>query len=676
MKKQKITALIMAVVLASTSVVAAYAETYEVVETSETFFETEESVQPESVSETTEIEEMESQEIEETKQSQETTETVEQTENLEEDVTYEVKNAYVESAEIFSGDSQRIYIELNSTQKIINATLKGFAEDKGAEIQYKLSSVEEDKLIFEVAYTGDEADRYVFNSLEIETESGIQEFDLSAYTDTLTYSVFSVDKGSFVESGISFFSMNQFTGKYGNDEKFVVVLDPGHDPGCNTRGWVNGVWETDLNWRMALAMKDELEKYEGVEVYINREWDECPEETDGMDCLKARVTRAANLEADLLISLHNNALGSGNLQYAANGTEIYISKYSEYYAESKSLAEVVARNLSEMGLKNRGILVRDYGSDGGFYDDGNSWDYYAINRHSTMMGIPSLLIEHAYMDNPEDLAFLRDSEKVDEMGRRDAQAIVEYYGLSMEEEKAEITAVLREDVLLDIEAVNVSVPYSVEKAYIRVWSEKNGKDDIVWYEPEKRGNSWKVTVNMNNHNLESGDYNIELYYMDNQGEYHFIKSIVENIIFDDTLTVNTKIDAMYRVYNPNNGEHFYTRSAFEKNHLVSLGWHDEGIGWYAPTTGIPVYRLYNPNAGDHHYTLSVGERDYLVRVGWNDEGIGWYSDLNKTVPLYRLYNPNAVTGTHHYTKNYNEAEYLDEIGWNYEGISWYGVLPK
>lgn len=254
-----------------------------------------------------------------------------------------------------------------------------------------------------------------------------------------------------------------------------------------------------------------------------------------MDCLKARVTRAANLEADLLISLHNNALGSGNLQYAANGTEIYISKYSEYYAESKGLAEVVARNLSEMGLKNRGILVRDYGSDGGFYDDGNSWDYYAINRHSTMMGIPSLLIEHAYMDNPEDLAFLRDSEKVDEMGRRDAQAIVEYYGLSMEEEKAEITAVLREDVLLDIEAVNVSVPYSVEKAYIRVWSEKNGKDDIVWYEPEKRGNSWKVTVNMNNHNLESGDYNIELYYMDNQGEYHFIKSIVENIIFDDTL---------------------------------------------------------------------------------------------------------------------------------------------
>lgn len=673
MKKQKITALIMAVVLASTSVVAAYAETYEVVETSETFLETEESVQPESASETTEIEEMGSQEIEETKQSQEATGTVESTEDLGEDVTYEAKDAFVESAEIFSGDTQRIYIGLNSTQRIINAILKGFAEDKGAEIQYKLSSVEEDKLIFEVAYTGDEADRYIFTSLEIETENGTQEVDLSEYKDTLTYSVFSVDKGSFVESGISFFSINQFTGKYGNDEKFVVVLDSGHDPGCNTRGWVNGVWETDLNWRMALAMKDELEKYEGVEVYINREWDECPEESDGMDCLKARVNRAANLEADLLISLHNNALGSGNLQYAANGTEIYISKYSEYYAESKGLAEVVARNLSEMGLKSRGIYVRDYGSDGGVYDDGNSWDYYAINRHSTMMGIPSLLIEHAYMDNPEDLTFLRDSEKVDEIGRRDAQAIVEYYGLSMEEEKAEITVVLREDVFLDIEATNVRVPYSVERAYIRVWSKKNGTDDIIWYEPEKIGDLWKVTVNMNNHNLESGDYNIELYYMDNQGGYHLVNSIVENIIFDDTLTVNNKVDTMYRVYNPNSGEHFYTRSAYEKNYLVSLGWNDEGIGWYAPTAGAPVYRLYNPNAGDHHYTLNIEERDYLVRVGWNDEGIGWYSDTSKTVPVYRVYNPNAVTGTHHYTINYGEVNYLVSLGWNDEHVGWFGV---
>ena len=211
---------------------------------------------------------------------------------------------------------------------------------------------------------------------------------------------------------------------------------------------------------------------------------------------------------------------------------------------------------------------------------------------------------------------------------------------------------------------------------MRVWSEENGKDDIIWYEPEKESESWKVTVNMNNHNLESGDYNIELFYMDNQGEYHLANNIVETIIFDNTIVENTKTDAMYRLYNPNNSEHFYTRSAFEKNYLVSIGWNDEGIGWYAPTTGMPVYRLYNPNVGDHHYTLSAGERDYLVRVGWNDEGVAWYSDVKKTVPVYRLYNPFAVTGMHHYTTSYGEAKYLSSIGWQYEGTGWYGAVSE
>lgn len=37
---------------------------------------------------------------------------------------------------------------------------------------------------------------------------------------------------------------------------------------------------------------------------------------------------------------------------------------------------------------------------------------------------------------------------------------------------------------------------------------------------------------------------------------------------------------MWRMYNPNSGEHFYTAADKEKNHLVSLGWRDEGVAWY------------------------------------------------------------------------------------------------
>jgi hypothetical protein len=131
---------------------------------------------------------------------------------------------------------------------------------------------------------------------------------------------------------------------------------------------------------------------------------------------------------------------------------------------------------------------------------------------------------------------------------------------------------------------------------------------------------------------------------------------------------------MYRVYNPNSGEHFYTNRAAEKNYLVSLGWHNEGLAWFRSASNAqPVYRLYNPHGGEHHYTLSAAERDMLKAKGWNDEGIGWYSeDKTAGVPVYRVYNPNAFANNHHYTTNYAEAQYLISIGWKDEGIGWYG----
>lgn len=136
---------------------------------------------------------------------------------------------------------------------------------------------------------------------------------------------------------------------------------------------------------------------------------------------------------------------------------------------------------------------------------------------------------------------------------------------------------------------------------------------------------------------------------------------------------------MFRLYNPNSGEHFYTQSVNERDTLVSVGWKDEGIGWYAPkNSGDPVYRLYNPN-GEHHYTLSLSERDALVGLGWKDEGIGWKSyDAEDTVNaavLYRQYNPHAYKCNHNYTVSQNEANTLISYGWKDEGTAWVGIQP-
>lgn len=138
--------------------------------------------------------------------------------------------------------------------------------------------------------------------------------------------------------------------------------------------------------------------------------------------------------------------------------------------------------------------------------------------------------------------------------------------------------------------------------------------------------------------------------------------------------VKAEWKVMYRLYNPNSGEHFYTASLGEKKAVVAAGWQDEGTGWKAPAkSNTPVYRLYNKNGGEHHYTMSLGEKKHLLKVGWTDEGIGWYSDDGKAVPLYRQYNPNAFANNHNYTTSLGEKKHLLQLGWQDEGISWYGV---
>jgi hypothetical protein len=139
-------------------------------------------------------------------------------------------------------------------------------------------------------------------------------------------------------------------------------------------------------------------------------------------------------------------------------------------------------------------------------------------------------------------------------------------------------------------------------------------------------------------------------------------------------TPTAENQAMYRLYNGNSGEHFYTASAGERDHLISLGWGYEGVGWTAPVkSNTPVYRLYNGNGGEHHYTTNLAEKNNLVNLGWSYEGIGWYSDDNKTVPLYRQYNPNAFANNHNYTTRLAENNWLVSLGWRAEGIGWYGM---
>ncbi len=135
----------------------------------------------------------------------------------------------------------------------------------------------------------------------------------------------------------------------------------------------------------------------------------------------------------------------------------------------------------------------------------------------------------------------------------------------------------------------------------------------------------------------------------------------------------------YRMYNPNSGEHFYTKNPDEVEPLVQLGWiHESGSDFTVVSAleedATPVYRLYNPNCGGmHFYTTDAEEAKYLKSIGWNYEGISHYvykATSTKGTQQHRLYNPNSPSAEHLWTSDEAEVNMLIEAGWIYEGVCW------
>ena len=146
-----------------------------------------------------------------------------------------------------------------------------------------------------------------------------------------------------------------------------------------------------------------------------------------------------------------------------------------------------------------------------------------------------------------------------------------------------------------------------------------------------------------------------------------------NVCGVDRATVETrKVVHMFRMYNPNTGEHFYTGSTVERDNLIAAGWQYEGIGFTFPANiGVPVHRLFQSSTGEHLYTMDVAEKDQLIAEGWNYEGIAFNSAFDTEAVQHRLHNPNANVGAYHFTFSEEEKQNLINAGWEYQGIGWY-----
>ena len=74
--------------------------------------------------------------------------------------------------------------------------------------------------------------------------------------------------------------------------------------------------------------------------------------------------------------------------------------------------------------------------------------------------------------------------------------------------------------------------------------------------------------------------------------------------------------AIFRMYNPNSGRHYYSVGAGERDSLKGIGWvyeKDEGSIFTALGSGLnEIFKLYNTNSGVHLYTESAATKDAIL----------------------------------------------------------------
>ena len=134
-----------------------------------------------------------------------------------------------------------------------------------------------------------------------------------------------------------------------------IVIDPGH--GGYETGAINyddGIMEKDISLKTSRYLKEYFEDYYGVEVIMTHNGLDNNTEMSVLD----RGMCARNNNADLLLCLHYNAAPSGN---SWNGAEVYVTDNEscyKYNKESTEIGNLILRNLSNLGIYNRGVKTR------------------------------------------------------------------------------------------------------------------------------------------------------------------------------------------------------------------------------------------------------------------------------------------------------------------------------
>ena len=175
----------------------------------------------------------------------------------------------------------------------------------------------------------------------------------------------------------------------------------------------------------------------------------------------------------------------------------------------------------------------------------------------------------------------------------------------------------------DVIIKDVYSPKGVQTVQVPTWSDKDGQDDIRWYEATRQANGdYKVSVKASDHKNSTGKYHIHFYYIQNDGSRVGVGSTTTEVEFR-----NAQTKTQTGIKNVNSGAGTYTVTVDQapqgrriKNIRVAA-WsqaHQENLFWYS-TAPSGMHTEVQVSAANHQY--QSGNYTTHVYVDYVDGGV-------------------------------------------------------
>ena len=197
----------------------------------------------------------------------------------------------------------------------------------------------------------------------------------------------------------------------------------------------------------------------------------------------------------------------------------------------------------------------------------------------------------------------------------------------------------------DVIIKDVYSPKGVRTVQVPTWSDKDGQDDLRWYEATRQANGdYKVSVKASDHKNSTGKYHIHLYYIQNDGSRVGVGTTTTEVEFRNA---QTKTQAAIKNVNATNGTYTVAVDQAPQGRQIKnirvAAWskaHQENLYWYSATpTGMHTEITVSAN----NHGNEVGNYTTHVYVDYKDGGVEGFN-LGQTAlsPRNQKVNPQTT----------------------------------